>query len=73
MASAIIRSKYVFRTVQIKENVGLSVKLKYDPATETAAVSTPVLWIVLAGVAVLVIAAGAVTAVILVRKKKKQA
>ena len=66
-------SKYVFRTVQIKENVGLSVKLKYDPATETAADSTPVLWIVLAGVAVLVIAAGAVTAVILVRKKKKQA
>ena len=62
-------SKYVFRTVQIKENVGLSVKLKYDPATDTAADGAPVLWIVLAGV----IAAGVVIAVILVRKKKKQA
>ena len=66
-------SKYVFRTVQIKENVGLSVKLKYDPATDAAADSAPVLWIVLAGIAVLVIVAGAVTVVILVRKKKKQA
>lgn len=68
-------SKHVFRTVQIKENVDLAVKLKYDVEknadVETQTDSNTWIWIVIACGALLIIAAGVVTFII-IKKKKAQ-
>ena len=68
-------SKYVFRTVQIKENVDLAVKLKYD-VEKNADVGTQTdsntwIWIVVACGVLLIIAAGVATFII-IKKKKAQ-
>ncbi len=64
--------EYVFRTVNIKENVELSVKLKYDVAEKTIADVTnnnTLIIIVIAGAAVLLAAVGAVVFIVIKKKK----
>ena len=67
-------TKYVFRKVTIKENVELAVKLKYDVASVNAnANGTNVwIWIIVACGAVLLIAAGVVTFIIIKKKKAQE-
>jgi hypothetical protein len=69
-------SEYVFREVEIKENVDLAVKLKYDPQVETqsddeATESFNWIWIVIACGVVVILAAGATIFVVLKKKSKK--
>lgn len=66
--------EYVFRTVKLEENVKLSTKLKYDvnankAGTDEVEKTNIWLWVIIGGVAVLVIAGGAV-AFVLIRKKR---
>jgi hypothetical protein len=73
-------SEYIFRSVEVKENTDLAVKLKYDVQTSTN--DTVIdnnneqsdegfnwIWIVIACGAVVVVAAGAVLFVVLKKKK----
>jgi hypothetical protein len=69
-------SEYVFREVEVKENVDLAVKLKYDPQVETqsddeATESFNWIWIVIACGVVVILAAGATIFVVLKKKSKK--
>ena len=67
-------NKYVFRTITIKENVELSVKLKYDivqktPANDKGVSSIVIISIAVGGVLFAVLVA---VLVVLVFKKKKK-
>ncbi len=71
-------SEYLFRTVEIKENVDLAVKLKYDinssePVIDNNDVedegSINWLWIVIAIAAVVIIVAGVIVVIVLKKKK----
>jgi len=65
-------SEYLFRTISIKENVELTVKLKYDTASNASADGddgSNWLWIVVICGAVVLVAAGVVAFVIIKKKK----
>ena len=63
--------KYIFRTVEIKENVELAVKLKYDvPKAENDGMGAYVIWIIISASAVLVVI-GTVTTVLIIKRKKQ--
>ncbi len=66
-------SEYIFRSVSVKENIQLKVKLKYDPQTDVDTKPDSGfnwLWVIIPAVAIIVLAAGAVVAVIIIKKKK---
>lgn len=67
--------KYTFRTVEIKENVELAVKLKYDvlAKTENDGMETYVIWIIISVGAVLVIIGTVITVLVIKRKKQVKA
>ncbi len=65
-------SEYVFRDVEINENVDLKVKLKYDPPKESITEEVNngwIIWVIVASVVALVVVAGLIF--FLVFKKKK--
>ncbi len=69
-------SEYVFREVEVKENIELAVKLKYAPETETqtdeeAEESFNWIWIIVICGAVVILAAGLTVFVVLKKKSKK--
>lgn len=70
-------SEYIFRTIEIKEDTDLAVKLKYDVETSSDDVEEDSedftwIWIVIACGAVVVLAAGAVLLVVFKKKKAKK-
>lgn len=65
-------SKYVFRKVNIEENIDLAVKLKYDPSVASNTDNADngwIIWVIIASVIALVVVAGLIF--FLVFKKKK--
>lgn len=69
-------SEYVFRSVTLKEDVTLSVKLKYDvPTAKTDGDqdgSNWWIWVVIGAAALIVAAGGTVLAIVLIKNRKKK-
>ena len=69
-------SEYVFRTVEIKENVDLAVKLKYDPQTNggsqagSGQLASYWIWIIVGCGVVVLISGGLITALLILKKKR---
>ena len=66
--------EYIFKKVEIKKNIDIQTKLKYDPATTANADSeSNILWIIIIAVAgLLIIGTGATVTVLVIKAKKKQ-
>ena len=67
--------KYVLKTVQIKKDVDILTKLKYDPESEDAdalAGTNNKIWVVIIIIAIVAIAAAGVTILLFVLKAKKK-
>lgn len=69
-------SEYVFRSITLKEDVTLSVKLKYDVPTAKADAdqdgSNWWIWVVIGAAALIVAAGGTVLAIVLIKNKKRK-
>ena len=65
-------SEYVFRTVSIKENITLDIKLKYEPSIVTNIESEDngwIIWVIVASVVALVVVGGLIFFVFVKKKK----
>ena len=65
--------EYVFKTVQIKKDVEISTKLKYDPQIDVdAEASQNIVWIIILIVAIVVMLGAGVTIILIAAKNKKK-